>query len=480
MPSVTSESRHAAPRSPAIPTAASDANAEIARLKQERDAATEALAQQARRADRGGSALRRGVAGLMVVLFVILLPITATAAWAHRSVLDTGTYIKTVGPIAADPAVTAAISRRVTDQLYTALDPQTIVAGALPPKAAFLAGPITNGSKSYVEDAVNKVLASPQFQTLWIQANTVAHAQLVSALRGDGNVLSTTNNMVVLNLVPLLNAALHNVQGFAASVVGKPITLPTITTADLPASACQKIGVALNRPVPPTCGQVPLFSAAQLTDARRVVQAFDRAVLALLIIVPLLAVLALVISHRRRRTLLQLMIGGMLALVVIRRGTMWTEHKLISIGRPENESARSSIVHHVLGGFFDLTLWLLVGGLVIALLALVTGPYRWAVAVRAHAADGARSTRDLVSAATTKGSSSMADKPAVLWVRNHLDLLRVGGVVVALLVLLEFSVNFWGFVVIAGLIALYEFWLYRLRPPSSVTLPPDAPPRPTG
>jgi hypothetical protein len=415
----------------------------------------------------------------LVVLFVILVPITATAAWAHRSVLNTDTYIKTVGPIASDPAVTAAVSRRVTDQLYTTLNPQAIVASALPPKATFLAGPITNGSKTYVENAVNKVLASPQFQTLWIQANTFAHAQLVNALRGDGKVLRTTNGMVVLNLVPLLNAALQNVQGFASSVVGKPITLPTITSADLPASACQKIGVALNRPVPPTCGQVPLFSAAQLVSARRVVRAFDRGVLALLIITPLLALLALAASPRRRRTLLQLMIGGILALVVIRRGTMWTQHKLISIGRPENESARRAIVHQVLSGFFDLTLWLLLGALVIAVVALVTGPYRWAVALRAHAGDGVRSARDLVSAATTTGSSSVAEKPSVLWVRSHLDLLRAGGVVVAVLLLLVFSVNFWGFVAIAAVLALYEFWLYRLRP-ASVTLPPDAPPRPTG
>jgi hypothetical protein len=285
--------------------------------------------------------------------------------------------------------------------------------------------------------------------------------------------------MVVLNLVPLLNAALQNVQGFASSVVGKPITLPTITSADLPASACQKIGVALNRPVPPTCGQVPLFSAAQLVSARRVVRAFDRGVLALLIITPLLALLALAASPRRRRTLLQLMIGGILALVVIRRGTMWTQHKLISIGRPENESARRAIVHQVLSGFFDLTLWLLLGALVIAVVALVTGPYRWAVALRAHAGDGVRSARDLVSAATTTGSSSVAEKPSVLWVRSHLDLLRAGGVVVAVLLLLVFSVNFWGFVAIAAVLALYEFWLYRLRP-ASVTLPPDAPPRPTG
>jgi len=43
--------------------------------------------------------------------------------------------------------------------------------------------------------------------------------------------------------------------------------------------------------------------------------------------------------------------------------------------------------------------------------------------------------------------------------------------------LLIFSVNFWGLVVIVALLALYEIWLHRLRPQESqesVTLPDTA------
>src|SRR6476659_8892929 len=122
---------------------------------------------------------RRVVAGLLVVLFTLLLPVTVAAGWAHRTVLDTDTYVSTVAPIAHDPAVIAAVSRDVTNQLYEALDPQSAIANSLPPKAAFLAGPIANAAKSQVQEAVNRVLSSDKFQQLWEGANRFAHKELV-------------------------------------------------------------------------------------------------------------------------------------------------------------------------------------------------------------------------------------------------------------------------------------------------------------
>jgi hypothetical protein len=44
-------------------------------------------------------------------------------------------------------------------------------------------------------------------------------------------------------------------------------------------------------------------------------------------------------------------------------------------------------------------------------------------------------------------------------------------VVVAVLLLLVVNVNLIGLLVLAGLLALYELWLSRLRPPTTITLP---------
>src|SRR5262249_19007704 len=159
-----------------------------------------------------------------------------------------------------------------------ALNPQDVIASALPARASVLAGPIANAAKGYVQQGVQRVLASDQFQTIWTQAVTFAHAQLVGVLEGKSKVVTTTNGQVVLDLVPLVNAALQNLQGFVSGVVGRPITLPTVTASDVPADACARISAAIGRTLPDTCGQIPLFPADKLTQAQRAVRVFNRAV----------------------------------------------------------------------------------------------------------------------------------------------------------------------------------------------------------
>jgi uncharacterized membrane protein (DUF4010 family) len=89
----------------------------------------------------------------------------------------------------------------------------------------------------------------------------------------------------------------------------------------------------------------------------------------------------------------------------------------------------------------------------------MAGPYRWAVATRASGRRAAGSAGQLVSAAGGHASSDAT----VTWVRRHLDLLRIGGAVIAALAVLIFSVNWVTLLIIAVLLALYEFGLHRLR-----------------
>ena len=441
--------------------------AEVERLTAERDAAVAALDEHGRRVRRRGRTRSAGV-GVLIVVFALLVPITVTAAWAHRVVLNTDQYVSTVGPLASRPAVTAAVSRQITSQIYATLDPQQRIADSLPDRAAYLAGPIATGVRGYVQDAVNRVVSGDRFRQLWQEANRYAHGQLVAVLRGDTTVVQTTDGAVVLNLVPVLNSVLQEIQGFASSVVGRPITLPAITADELPSAACSRLAAALERPVPPTCGQIALFPADKLDQAQNAVRAFDRAVLALLIVTPLVFLLALWMSRRRRRTLLQLCLGGALAVVVVRRVLIWLQHDLVATGKPENEQARSAIVHGVLDGYFSLTGWILLGATLLVLLALVTGPYRWAAAGRrAGQRAGASVAAAFRGGAVTgqgAGAAAGGDQRSVAWIQAHLDEMRVAGVVVAVLLVLLLSMGRWGLIFLACLLVAYEWWLHRLRP----------------
>lgn len=452
------------------PAGAPGADEEVARLRAERDAAVSALNKEGRRRTRRAR-LRKVSAAVLVVVFAILLPVTTTATWAHRTVINTDAYVATVTPIAASPAVQAVVSTEITNEVYAALNPQQAIASALPPKAAKLAGPLSNGVKGYVEQGVDKIIASPKFQQLWVTANQFAHAQLITVLEGNSKALQTTNGQVVLNLVPLLNAALKDVQARASALFGKNVTLPTISSNTIPAAACQKIATALQQPLPATCGQIPLFPASALTSAQHAYRAFNRLVLLLLIVTPLVFAGALWASPRRRRTLLQLTAGGMLGLIVIRRAMFWLQSDLTAKAKPANQAALTVITGQVFHGLFAVTEWFLIGGLILAILALLSGPYRWAVALRARVRRGGQAIADLGSALVGHATSDTT----VAWIRCHLDLLRIGGAVIAALALLIFSINWIGFLVIAALLALYEYGLHRLNRPQPAAPSPPPP-----
>jgi hypothetical protein len=402
---------------------------------------------------------RRVVAVVLVAVFAVLLPVTILATWAHRTVVNTGAYVATVGPIAANPTVRAAVSRDATNEIYAALDPQKTIARALPPKAAKLAGPLSNGVKGFLQDGINKILASPEFQRLWVGANRFAQAQLITVLNGNSKAVQASNGQVVLNLVPLLNAALKDVQTRASALLGKNITLPTISGTSIPAADCHKIAAAIRRPLPPTCGQIPLFPASALANAQHAYRAFNGIVLLLLIITPLMFIAALWASTRRRRTLLQLTIAGMLGLIVLRRVTYWLQSDLTAHAKPANQAALSVITGQVLHGLLTVTLWFLIGGLIVAALALLSGPYRWAVAFRSWVGRAAAAAAHLGAALAGHASSDAT----VTWIRRHLTVLRIAGAVAAALALLIFSVNWAGFLIIAATLALYEVGLLRLR-----------------
>jgi len=418
----------------------------------------------------------RGItAAVLVGLFIVLVPLTTTVAWVHRTVMDTDTYVSTVGPVAGDPAVIAATSRQVTDQLYQALDVPAKVAEVLPDQAKLLALPIANGARDYVQQAVTRVLSSDAFQQLWAASNRFAHSQLVAVLRGDTTVLQATGGQISLNMVPLLNAALQSMQGFVSSVVGRTVSLPPVTSTEAPAVACAKISAAIDRPLPSNCGVITLFRAHNLAVAQRAVRAFDRGTVLLLILTPLVAIAALLVSPRRRRTVLQLAVGGAAALVVARRLVIWTQHTLIATGRPENKGARHAIVQQVLGGYFDVTRWLLIAAVVVIVVALVTGPYRWVVRSRTTTVQTGRA----VVAAVGGRSRDVRSDHAVAWANAHFDVLRFGAIAVALLLVATINVNLIGFLVIAAALGVFEVGLARLRASAHPAAVPVAAPQPS-
>jgi protein-S-isoprenylcysteine O-methyltransferase Ste14 len=92
---------------------------------------------------------------------------------------------------------------------------------------------------------------------------------------------------------------------------------------------------------------------------------------------------ALAASPRRRRTLLQMTIGGTLALLAVMTVVSWGQSSLIDRAAPRYQAVASVLVHAFTTGFFTMTTWCVAGGVAVTAIALLSRPCRWTTAIRA-------------------------------------------------------------------------------------------------
>ena len=436
------------------------AEADLARTQAERDAPRsghERIGKPRRRR------IRRSIVALLVALSCLLVLLSATEVWAHRTLLNTPTFVGTVAPVFQDPAVASAVAARATDELFTELNLQARLRDALPPKASIAAVPITNATKGYVAGELTKVLTSRQFQAIWTAALTSTHRQLVAVLRGQGTAaVSTSGGYIVLNTVPLINQALAKASGLASDLTGKPVTLPAITSADPPQQAVTKLSNALGVPLPGNFGQITLVRSSDLAAVQKGVKAFDRLTLVLPLVTIVLIALSLWLSVNRRRTVLQLAVGVSLLMIVERRVVIHEQGTLASAAH--NPQVAQSVLGALLHGFFVLTAWVLAVALVVLVIAVLSGPYRWAVAIRSWV----KRTGHSVAAA----SSSDRRGQIVTWMASHAAGLQLAGAVVAAILLLIVPVSWLSFLIVGVLLAAWEIYLQRIKPPPPDETPP--------
>lgn len=181
---------------------------------------------------------------ILITLACLLAPLSATALWASRQVSDTDQYLRTVAPLADDPAVQTTISDAVTNEILAAINIEGVTSEALeaisqqglPPRVASnlqaLSGPLVSGVQSFIRGQVSDFVASPQFAAVWRQANETAHSGLVNLLEGNqGGALSAQNDTVTLNLAPIIAQVKERLvaRGFSVAqnipVVNKSIVL---------------------------------------------------------------------------------------------------------------------------------------------------------------------------------------------------------------------------------------------------------------
>ena len=432
--------------------------AEVERLKAEREeleARVETLEAKPVKRRR----VRRVLTPILVVLSIITVTVTVPAAWGARTVLNTDRYVATVAPLADDPAVQASIATKLTDQVFSALDVQGTISDALASlgeRATVLAGPLTTAVRGFVQDQVEKVVASDAFKTFWVEANRFVHTQVLAILRGDTENISIVDGKVLLNLLPMVNLALASIQTVASDLVGRDVTLPQISESEPPSEAITKIEQALGLDLPDTYGQIVVYDSQDLAALQQALYVFERILLLLLVLIPILVAASLLVSTRRRRTLIQLTTGAAVGLVLVRRIAIMSRNDLYDKVDTQRFPSVRVLTDDLMGSLFRYTSILLAIMLLTLAIALITGPYPWAVAARGWVRDGAHAI------ASAFGGHHEPETGRARWIREHRDALMLAGGVLALLLLLLFNLSWWAFAIVTLVIALYEIALARL------------------
>jgi hypothetical protein len=361
--------------------------AEVERLRRENE---ELQAEVERVSGVKRHRLRAVAAVVAVVVAVASFAVALPGAWARRTITDTDTYLSVVDPLASDPAVQEALAREITTAVFTAVDVQQKVTEVLTkraPQLTFLAGPITQSVQGFVQDQVEVVLASENFRTVWDQANRIVQTQLVAVLRGDSDVLTVQNGQVVLNYLPIVNQVLAQLSSTLSTLLNRQITLPEITADTVPAEATAKLEAALGVTLPPTFGQVVVYKTDVLTQVQDGVKIAQRGLYAAIALLLISLIVAIVVSPHRRRTILQLAVAIAVVTVIERRVAIGSVDDLVAQIPPENQAAARSVADALVQWFLQYSVVFLWAALITIVVALVSGPYAWAVWFRAAVDD---------------------------------------------------------------------------------------------
>src|SRR4051812_37866199 len=141
---------------------------------------------------------------ILVVLASVLAFLAIFTSWIDRQALDTNQWVDTSGRMLEDKEISDALATYAVDQLYANVDVAANLKKRLPPDLQPVASPAAAGIREFATRAAQQAFQSPRVQSLWQNANRVAHRELVSILEDKNNIVSSQNGKVVLDLRPIV------------------------------------------------------------------------------------------------------------------------------------------------------------------------------------------------------------------------------------------------------------------------------------
>jgi hypothetical protein len=325
--------------------------------------------------DAGGRRVtrRRSVlAGVSLVLACITILVATVALWAHQVAFNTDRFTAVAADALDQPEVIDPLAARISSQVVTALDVQARLTNVLPERVTAIAGPVTLALQDGLTRRLETLLAEPRMQQALTNTLAFAHTRVMNLLRDQADAATVVNGEVVLEVYPALLVALHELQ--TAGIIGADVQLPDPATAEPPGVVRGVLETRLGVTLPEDFGTIPLMPVERLEAAQTAVRAFDLVVIALIALAVALVALAIWLSAKRRRMIVYLAIGTIVAFVLARLFTNAAADALTTgIAAQGLRGAIESILDATLADFRSWALLILIGTGIVGILAYAYG-----------------------------------------------------------------------------------------------------------
>ena len=316
------------------------------------------------------------MAGIVGVLAVLLLLVSAIAVWARVTLFDSDKIAALAGDALAEPEVDAALAERVTQELFRAVDVDALLGEVLPSSLDRLAPTIAGGLQAAVDRGLTEAFSNPEVQEIIINLVRRAHAAAMRLLEGDGLVdgITVVDGEVTLNLLPLIDRGLTRLQSFGLL---SDVDVPEMTAEGDPAQQLADLESALGRDLPDDFGQLVVYRSDRLADAQasienaqRTLVFAKRALWVLLIATVALIAITIIVARNRWRAALLLGLGTVAAIVIARTGVRRVRDDAPElIERPGGKAAMAAMLDGAASGLLRVFGLILLAGAVVALIA---------------------------------------------------------------------------------------------------------------
>ncbi|MFA9431946.1 hypothetical protein [Egicoccus sp. AB-alg2] len=421
-----------------------------------------------------GQRVRDIATWILVVFTVLAIALTSVAIWLRSTVFDTNRFMDAVQPGLTSLQVAEAVSTRLTTETVQALDLEnrldqaltelgdtlsTNLGGALGltaqqqqrvqslplPQLEQLAGPIASGIEGRIDQLIDRIVQTPEFENLLVDLTRNAHLRAVALVRGDYSQLpnvEVASGEVRLNLVPAVAQVLTQLADQGLQAAGfDGARIPDIAANVDPETAVQRLGEALGVDLPSDFGQVPLMSQDDLAQLQAAARAADQLVWLGVVVTLALVAGTVVLSRHRRRTVLYLGLGTAIATVL----TMLLLRNLQGTvagqaATPEGQAAVGTLTDSVLDSLRTTMLLVLVVALLVAFAAHLASRPAWA-----------RRTYEVIrtSTASRPGGSDVEG-----FVARYDTAFRLGAIALGILVLALVGITLLSVVVVVPLVLL--------------------------